>query len=283
MKFKILKKEKRQPAEAPSAEKKKQRRRGKNRKMTPFYIVLSVFIIAAAIYMCLTMLFNVDRINVVGNTLYPERDIISTSGITKGQNLFEVDTAYASDKLYSVYSYIEEAQVKRNFPNAVTITITEAKPFAVLEEADGYTLISSKGKVLERGLEKVPYGMITVRGISTVSNSEDDAKRLELLNTIMTAMQKFEMKNYDFIDLTDTLEIVMVCGDRIKVVLGNELELEYKLQFVNEVVTEKLPKNGFYLVDASTAGRVMTKEMTISPWDSLQKTVGSGFADEDEE
>ena len=55
MKFKILKKEKRQPAEAPSAEKKKQRRRGKNRKMTPFYIVLSVFIIAAAIYMCLTM------------------------------------------------------------------------------------------------------------------------------------------------------------------------------------------------------------------------------------
>ena len=265
MKFKILKKEKRQPAEAPSAEKKKQRRRGKNRKMTPFYIVLSVFIIAAAIYMCLTMLFNVDRINVVGNTLYPERDIISTSGITKGQNLFEVDTAYASDKLYSVYSYIEEAQVKRNFPNAVTITITEAKPFAVLEEADGYTLISSKGKVLERGLEEVPYGMITVRGISTVSNSEDDAKRLELLNTIMAAMQKFEMKNYNFIDLTDTLEIVMVCGDRIKVVLGNELELEYKLQFVNEVVTEKLPKNGFYLVDASTAGRVMTKEMTISP------------------
>ena len=283
MKFKILKKEKRQPAEEPSAGKKKQRRRGRNRKMTPFYIVLSAFIIAGAIYLCLTMLFNVDRINVVGNTLYPERDIISTSGITKGQNLFEVDTAYASDKLYSVYSYIEEAQVKRNFPNAVTITITEAKPFAVLEEADGYTLISSKGKVLERGLEEVPYGMIIVRGISTVSNNEDDAKRLVLLNTVMDAMQKFEMKNYEFIDLTDTLEIVMVCGDRIKVVLGNELELEYKLQFVNEVITEKLPKNGFYLVDVSTAGRVMTKEMTISPWDSLQKTVGSGFADEDEE
>lgn len=283
MKFKILKKEKRHSAEVPPAEKKKQRRRGKNRKMTPFYIVLSAVIIAAAVYMCLTMLFNVDRINVIGNTLYPERDIISTSGITKGQNLFEVDTAYASDKLYSVYSYIEEAQVKRSFPNAVTITITEAKPFAVLEEADGYTLISSKGKVLERGLEEVPYGMITVRGISTVSNSEDDAKRLELLNTVMAAMQRFDMKNYGFIDLTDTLEIVMVCGDRIKVVLGNELELEYKLQFVNEVVTEKLPKNGFYLVDASTAGRVMTKEMTISPWDSLQKAVGSGFADEDEE
>lgn len=282
MKFKILKKEKGQPAENAGGTK-KQRRRRKNSKMTPFYIVLSAFIIAGAIYLCLTMLFNVDRINVVGNTLYPERDIIETSGIEKGDNLFQVDTAYASDKLYAVYSYIEEAQVKRSFPNAVTITITEAKPFAVLEEADGYTLISAKGKVLERGLEEVPYGMITVRGISTVSNSEDDEKRLALLNTIMEAMQKFDMKNYGFIDLTDTLEIVMVCSDRIKVVLGNELELEYKLQFVNEIITEKLPKNGFYLVDASTAGRVMTKEMTISPWDSLQKTIGGGFADEDEE
>ena len=118
MKFKILKKEKRHSEEAASSENKRRRRRGKNRKMTPFYIVLSLFIIAAAIYLCLTMLFNVDRINVIGNTLYSERDIVETSGRTKGQNLFEVDTAYASDKLYSVYSYIEEAQVKRNFPNA---------------------------------------------------------------------------------------------------------------------------------------------------------------------
>lgn len=282
MKFKIVKREKRQGGTA-AGKNKKQRRRKRSRGATVFYIVLSGFIVAGAVYLCLTMLFNVDRINIEGNTLYSERDIIETSGISKGQNLFEVDTDHAADKLYSVYSYIEEAEVKRSFPNEVTITITEAQPFAVIEEADGYTLISSKGKVLERSLEEVPYGMVTVRGMSTVSGSEDDQKRLELLNKIMAAMQKFEMKNYGFIDLSDTLEIVMVCADRIKVVLGNELELEYKLQFVNQVVTEKLPKSGFYLVDASVAGRVMTKEMTMSPWDSLQKTVGTGFADEDEE
>lgn len=282
MKFKIVKREKRQGGTAVGRNK-KQRRRKRSRGATVFYIVLSGFIVAGAVYLCLTMLFNVDRINIVGNTLYSERDIIETSGISKGQNLFEVNTGYAADKLYSVYSYIEKAEVKRNFPNAVTITITEAQPFAVIEEADGYTLISSKGKVLERNLEEAPYGTVTVRGMSTVSGSEDDRKRLELLNKIMAAMQEFEMENYSFIDLSDTLEIVMVCADRIKVVLGNELELEYKLQFVNEVVTEKLPKTGFYLVDASTAGRVMTKEMTMSPWDSLQKTVGTGFADEDEE
>ncbi|MGN0628499.1 MAG: cell division protein FtsQ/DivIB [Oscillospiraceae bacterium] len=285
MKFRIVKKEKKQQSDQRFVEntKKKRRRRGKRRVMTPFYVVLLLFIIAGAVYLCLTMLFNVDRFNIVGNTLYSERELIETTGIEKGDNLFQIDTDYAEDKLYSVYSYIESAEVKRSFPNAVTITITEAVPFAALEEADGYTLLSTGGKVLERGLEEVPRGMAAVRGISTITSTEDDQKRLELLKRIMTEMHSLNMEGYDFIDLTDTLEITMICDSRIRVELGNELELEYKLQFVNEIVENKIEPTGFFLVDASVPGEVMTKAMTVSPWDTLEKVTGSGFADEDEE
>lgn len=284
MKFRIVKKEKKQQTDSRFVENtKKKRRRRKNKLMTPFYIVLSLFILAGAVYLCLTMLFNVDRFNIVGNTLYSERELIETTGIEKGDNLFQIDTEYAENKLCSVYNYIESAEVKRSFPNAVTITITEAVPFAALEEADGYTLMSTGGKVLERGMEEVPRGMVAVRGISTITNTEDDQKRTELLKRIMAEMKDLNMEGYDFIDLTDTLEITMICDNRIRVELGNELELEYKLQFVNEVVENKLEPTGFFLVDASVPGEVMTKAMTVSPWDSLGKVVGSGFADEDEE
>ena len=91
--------------------KKKQRKAAKRRKLTPFLFVISVFIIAAAVYLCLTMLFNVDRVKIEGNTIYEEADLIKTSGIEKGDNLFEVDIAFAEDKLYSVYSHIEEVEV----------------------------------------------------------------------------------------------------------------------------------------------------------------------------
>ncbi len=284
MKFKIKKTEKKQTNRrfVNSAER-KQRKARKRRKLTPFLIVVSVFILAAAVYLCLTMLFNVDRINIVGNTLYDELDLIKTSGIEKGKNLFEVDTEYAEDKLYSVYSYIEEVDVKRSFPNAVTVTIVEATPFSVLEEADGYTLVSAGGKVLERGLDEVPYGMLTVRGVSTVTDTEDNTKRVELMKKIINTMQKLEMTNYDFLDLSDTLEITMIYNNRVKVSLGNELEMEYKLQFANKVITEDLSKTGYQLVDASVPGEVMTKEMTVSPWDSLGKISGTGYSDEDEE
>ena len=284
MKFRFKKTEKKQTEKRfVDSAKKKQRKAAKRRKLTPFLFVVSVFILAAAVYLCLTMLFNVDRVKIEGNTLYEEMDLIKTSGIEKGENLFEVDTAYAEDKLYSVYSYIEEVEVKRSFPNSVTIKKTEAVPFSVVEEADGYTLVSTGGKVLERGLEEVPYGMLSVRGISTVTNSEDNTKRKDLMMRIIGTMQELNMEDYVFLDLTDTLEITMIYDNRVRVKLGNELELEYKLQFVDSVISEKLPKVGYQLVDASVPGKIMTKEMTVSPWESLGRVSGTGYSDEDEE
>ena len=284
MKFRFKKTEKKQTDERfVENSRKKQRKARKRRVVTPFLIVVSVFIFAAAVYLCLTMLFNVDRIIIEGNTLYEEHALIETSGIKKGDNLFEVDTAYAEDKLYSVYSYIEAVEVKRSFPNAVTVKITEAEPFSVIEEADGYTLVSAGGKVLERGLEEVPGGMLSVRGLSTVTSTEDDIKRMDLMKKIVNAMKTLGMRDYNFLDLSDTLEITMIYDNRVKVVLGNELELEYKLQFADSVITGKLPKTGYQLVDASVPGEIMTKEMTVSPWDSLGRVSGTGYADEDEE
>ena len=284
MKFRFKKTEKKQTGKRfVDSAKQKQRKAAKRRKLTPFLFVVSVFILAAAVYLCLTMLFNVDRVKIEGNTLYEEMDLIKTSGIEKGENLFEVDTAYAEDKLYSVYSYIEEVEVKRSFPNSVTIKIVEAVPFSVVEEADGYTLVSTGGKVLERGLEEVPHGMLSVRGISTVTNSEDNTKRKDLMMRIIGTMQELKMEDYVFLDLTDTLEITMIYDNRVRVKLGNELELEYKLQFVDSVISEKLPKVGYQLVDASVPGKIMTKEMTVSPWESLGRVSGTGYSDEDEE
>lgn len=284
MKFRIRKTEKKQTEERfVDNAKRKQRRARKRRTVTPFLIVVSVFIFAAAVYLCLTMLFNVDRIIIEGNTIYNERNLIETSGIEKGENLFEVDISYAENKLYSVYSYVEEVEVKRSFPNAVTIKIVEATPFSVIEEADGYTLVSAGGKVLERGIEEVPEDMLSVRGLSTVTNSEDNAKRMELMKKIVNIMRGLGMEGYNFLDLTDTLEITMIYDNRVKLVIGNELELEYKLQFADNVISEKLSKTGYQLVDASSPGEIMTKEMTVSPWDSLGRVSGTGYSDEDEE
>ena len=103
------------------------------------------------------------------------------------------------------------------------------------------------------------------------------------MKKIIGAMQEQKMEKYVFLDLTDTLEITMIYDNRVKVSLGNELEIPYKLQFADSVISEKLPKTGYQFVDASVPGKIMTKEMTVSPWDSLGRVSGTGYADEDEE
>ncbi len=268
------------PTPAPN---KKPIRRRSSKNLRVFYVFLALLIGGAAAYYCVTTLFVVQNISIEGLTRYDAEEVIATSGIKKGEALFSIDGEAAGDKMTSVYNYIETAVVRKKYPNEVVLEITEAVPFAYLEEADGYTLVSTTGKVLERSLESAGDGLTTVRGIGTVAQSDADVKKLGLLQEISADMDNLGMTGYGFLDLSDTLDITMIYDNRVYVELGNELELDYKLQFVDEVVRERLEKTGYFLLDASEAGKVMTKAMTVSPKDMLESNSPQNGADDEEE
>lgn len=269
---------------AAKAKKPRRKRSAKStRRMYIIYASILLVLVMLFIYFVVTMLFNVDHIDVSGNTMYEEADIIKASGIGKGDNLFNLDLKKAEDSIYSGFSYVEDVEVKRMFPNGVSIDITEAETFASIEESDGYTLLSRGGKVLERGLEQPARRTMVARGFSTITSTEGDQKRFGLLKDIIIYLDGLGMRDCDIVDLTDTLSISVIYDSRIKIELGNELELQYKLQFADSIIREKLPETGYFLVDASTPGKVMTKELTMSPAQTMTRYVGTGFGDEDEE
>lgn len=268
------------PAPAP---KKKPLRHRSGGSLKAFYVFLALLIGGAVAYYCVTTLFVVQTISVEGLTRYDAGEVIATSGIKKGETLFSVDGAAAGDKIASVYNYIERAAVRKKYPNEIVLVVTEAEPFAYLEEADGYTLISATGKVLERNLESAGENLMTVRGVGTVARSDADLRKLALLQEIAAEMDGLGMEGYGFLDLSDTLSVAMIYDSRVYIKLGNELELDYKLQFVDEVVRNRLQKTGYFLLDASEAGEVMTKAMTVSPKDILESASPQSGADDEEE
>ena len=86
-----------------------------------------------------------------------------------------------------------------------------------------------------KGSKRLTLEIAAVEGITSpegyrLESTEDDVKRMDLMKRIINSMKTLEMENYNFLDLSDTLEITMIYENRVKVVLGNELELEYKLQ-----------------------------------------------------
>lgn len=271
------------PKRPAPASKKKPLRRRSSKNLKVFYTFLALLIGGAAAYYCVTTLFVVQNISIEGLTRYEAEEVIATSGIRKGEALFSIDGESAGDKITSVYNYIETAAIRKKYPNEIVLEITEAVPFAYLEEADGFTLISTTGKVLERSLESAGDDLIAVRGIGTVAQSDADLKNLGLLQEISADMDSLGMTDYGFLDLSDTLDIGMIYQDRVYVKLGNELELDYKLQFVDEVVRGRLEKTGYFLLDASEPGKVMTKAMTVSPKEMLESNSPQNGADDEEE
>ena len=73
------------------------------------------------------MLFKIDTIQVVGESRYDPQEIISLSGVEKGENLITIDTAEGEAAIMSRMPYLETVRIKRKIPSTVNIEVTEAQ------------------------------------------------------------------------------------------------------------------------------------------------------------
>ena len=126
-------------------------RRNKYRKLKigVLYTVMILAILTAGIAIGATVLFKIDTIQVVGESRYDPQEIISLSGVEKGENLITIDTAEGEAAIMSRMPYLETVQIKRKIPSTVNIEVTEAQAAGCIAYQNQYVIISGSGKVLE--------------------------------------------------------------------------------------------------------------------------------------
>ena len=225
------------------------RRKRRLRKYTLYYLAFIVFAVAAGVALSLTVFFKIDHITVRGNSKYADGDIVATSGIEEGQNLFMVDTAEARAAIEAAYPYIEHARVRRSFPSGITIEVDLATPDAALRYQNGYMLITAAGRVLEVALTELPGGYTQVIGLEpgdVVSGEylpESCSEQLVMLSYLEQAFGEVPIEDLDLIDLSDRLDIKLLYQNRLIIHLGSESDLAYKLQFAGKVITEEVGSN----------------------------------------
>ncbi len=221
----------------------RQRRRDSGRLM-----IAVVFVIAAALFYILstTFLFNVENISITGSSNYTPQEILTASGIKAGDNLIRTNTEKCSELIESRLVYIENADIRRSFPNTMVINVEPSVPAANFI-TDTYTLIiSSGGKILEK-LDESKAGLLNIYGTSPRPEllpgddfvSEDEHKDM----TIDKLMEYFNSADTDKItavDVTDRAAISYTYDGRIVVELGSVSNLDYKMSFSREIVTTKI-------------------------------------------
>ena len=215
------------------------------------YSIIAAVIIITCIILSLTVLFKTQSFEVSGNTKYAKEDIIATSGIALGDNIFLANKTSASEKLIATYAYIEEANVSFAIPDTITIQIKEAVPSYIVKSTDTlYLVASSKGRILEQTDNPDKYDLPLFIGndlkSSTVGGYIEYANptTLKVINEIVTVFNDNGYKGITEIDATDTANITFTYDDRIKVKLGLPEDISYKVRTAMTIINEKLDING---------------------------------------
>jgi cell division protein FtsQ len=116
-------------------------------------IILILIFFAAALwginYLYNSGYFNIEEINITGNTHYDSEYIEDLLEDLKGKNIFEADKKKTEDILIANLVWVKTVEFKKIFPDRIEIMISERKPSLIIVYQGKYFLLDGEGIVLE--------------------------------------------------------------------------------------------------------------------------------------
>ena len=145
------------------------RRRRIIRRLTAFALLLCV--IAAGVYLTVTMLFKISSIQVQtadGTQVaeaggYASEQILQALGVHTEENIFSFDPGQKSKELEKAFPMLEFIHVERQYPGTVVVQVTEARPTYAMQVEGGWLTLSASLKILSKDAAQ-PAGLATLYG-----------------------------------------------------------------------------------------------------------------------
>ena len=99
--------------------------------------------------------FGVYEIHITGNRRVPTETIFAALGLKPGQSIFFIDLPAARARILAL-DWIGSADVVRRYPDAITVTVVEKRPFALWQTADNTLAVVERagGIITTKDVEK---------------------------------------------------------------------------------------------------------------------------------
>ena len=250
------------------------KRRRMMRRLMAFVTLLAV--IAAGVYLTMTMLFKIGTIQVqtadgtvvqeVGG--YSSSQILQALGVQTEENIFSFDPAAKEAELEKQFPLLESIRVVRDYPNTVVVQVTEAVPTYAMQTKSGWLTLSDQFKILACESAQ-PEELKTLYGGEPVSVTPGDQltfaaqadpaasdasgsaaasaaasaavqtdDRLDALNELQAKLEEYELlDDVTRMEFADTDQVAFLYQDRVSVLLGTLNDLDYKLDRARYVLT----------------------------------------------
>ena len=241
------------------------------RRLMAFVTLLAV--IAAGVYLTMTMLFRINSIQVQtpdGKQVteiagYSADSILQRMGVQLEENIFSFEPGEKAAVLEQNFPLLGSIKVIRDYPNTVVVQVTEAVPAYAVQNGNKWLVISDKWKILSEESTQ-PEGLCTLYGgklqdttpgqgfwfvddadAASASGSETaesesavstETARMEALRTLRSKLEEYGLsQDVTRLEVADTEQLAFLYQDRISVLLGTLNDLDYKLDRARYVLT----------------------------------------------
>lgn len=178
--------------------------------------------------------FKVREINVIGCDQYLADDVAALSGIEYETSVFLLDKQAVMEALAKEPA-IKPKSVDVEYPDKVILTIEERQPAACIEKDGALLLIDDECWLLEALPAPQDVALPYVYGVQTDAVQVGqrlmtaDVFKLDVLSRVLKAINDHSMAAKS-IDVTVTADIVVVLSEGLNIELGDDTELNKKLE-----------------------------------------------------
>ncbi len=241
-------------------------RRRKRHRMV-FRVLCCVLVCLAAVF-ATTIFFRVSSIEVTGETRYDAEELIGTTGVEAGDNLFFLHTNTIVQALTNTYPYLDTITIKRHLPGTMEIAVTEREPLMCVElEDETRYYVDKQGKVLEKVSGTPNSNVIAVTGtgaktleIGELLDEQDQSSKKkpvgdnEKICAVLDILKLFEtyemLDQVRSVDITKSFDVKLNYNDSYRIEFGTLDDLEHKIQFLKAILKRNdLPATG--IIDLS--------------------------------
>ena len=260
-----------------------ERQKKKKRRRMISRIGIAVLVLLAIVF-APTIFFQVSKINVTGDTRYTSEQLIKSTGVKQGDNMFFLDTEQIAADLKDEYPYLDTVKLR----STLQIEVSDRTAVLSIEQNGKYLILDMSGKVLEKtksaakGTAKVTG--VPMKGLHVGDTVDEDkyGKAASVMKLLELTDQYGMKKHIKTIDVEKAYDVRVTYDKRYTILLGalEESNLEHKIQFLKAILKEtSLPESGVIdLTDEKEARYRPTEDTTsdvVIKEEELDKAAGT--------
>jgi len=144
--------------------------------------------------------FGISQVHLAGNRRVPPESILAALGFEPGQSIFGADIHAARARLEKL-DWVASADVKRRYPDDISVRIIEKRPFALWQSQETLYVVERNGNVItDKGVEEFRrLPLLLGDGGSNASDIVDAVSQHRAIQARIKAFQRVSQRRWNLI------------------------------------------------------------------------------------